>query len=543
MGQRLRTPIVAALVVGITLVVLASGVFVSYLIPEPASEKPPLAIRERLEDANDVTPEPPSRRTARKEVLRSALAGTWYSNDPNALKSELTGYLDKASVEPRADVIALVLPHAGYAYSGQTAAYGLKLLGRDYERVVIIGPTHRLPMEDLFSVPRVTHYETPFGEVALDTKFVERLLDYPLFQNIPAAHQREHSVQIEVPLLQHRLGDFKLVPIVAGQCSHEIVARAGRILASLIDPNTLVVASSDFTHHGPRFGYVPFTGNKLSENIEKLDMGAFAFIERLDAEGLLAYRRQTGATICGCVPIAVLLSMLSDGTEVTLLNYATSGELTGDWTNSVSYLSAGCCGVWAPSPEPSAKPDTGELTEQDKKALLSLARRTIRYGLDHQKMPRPEELNMAINGAVRAPRAAFVTLKKDGQLRGCIGDIFPQRPLYKSVIHNAVYAAFRDQRFQPLQPKEYDDIEIEISALTLPVTVASAHDIHIGVDGVVLRKEGKLAVFLPQVAREQGWDLETTLQHLSAKAGLAPDAWRNGARFEVFQAEVFGEER
>jgi len=543
MSQRLGKSSVAALIVGIALVVLAGGLMVFYLVREPAAEESSLGVDHDTINMSRAVVQPLSgQREGKKDVLRSTLAGTWYSGDPEALNSELAGFHEKAKVEPRADVIALILPHAGYAYSGQTAAYGLKSLGRSYERVVVIGPTHRLPMEDIFSVPRVTHYETPLGEVALDTEFLERLLDYSLFQNVPAAHQQEHSVQIEVPLLQHRLGDFKLVPIVAGQCSYETVARAGQILASLVDPNTLVVASSDFTHYGPRFRYVPFTEGKLSENIEKLDMGAYEFIERLDAEGLLAYRQETGATICGCVPVAVLLSMLGDGTEVRLLKYATSGELTGDWANSVSYLSAAFHGAWGPPAKPSVESGAGKLTEQDKKALLSLARRTIRYGLDHQRAPQPAELGVTLSSAVKVPRAAFVTLKKDGQLRGCIGDIFPQRPLYKSVVHNAIYAAFGDRRFQPLQQDEYNDIDIEISALTVPATVASAQDIRIGIDGVVLRKEGKSAVFLPQVAPEQGWDLETTLRHLSIKAGLASDAWQSGASFEVFQAEVFGEE-
>ena len=544
MSQRSGKSSVVALIAGIALVVLAGGLMVFYLVREPATEEPSLGIDKSADHVSRAVAQPLSGPPQRKkDVLRSALAGTWYSGDPEALNLELAGYLEKAKVEPRADVIAVVLPHAGYAYSGQTAAYGLKALGKSYERVVVIGPTHRLPMEDLFSVPRVTHYETPLGEVALDTEFLDRLLEYSLFQNVPAAHQQEHSVQIEVPLLQHKLGDFKLVPIVAGQCSYETVARAGEILASLVDPNTLVVASSDFTHYGPRFRYEPFSEGNLRENIEKLDMGAYAFIERLDAEGLLAYRQETGATICGCVPVAVLLSMLGDGTEVRRLQYATSGELTGDWTNSVSYLSAAFHGAWGPPVKPSAEPGASELTEQDKKALLSLARRTIRYGLDHQRAPQPAELRVTLGGAVTVPRAAFVTLKKDGQLRGCIGDIFPQRPLYRSVVHNAIYAAFGDRRFRPLQEDEYNDIDIEISALTAPAPVASARDIRIGIDGVVLRKEGKSAVFLPQVAPEQGWDLETMLQHLSAKAGLPPDAWQSGARFEVFQAEVFGEEQ
>ncbi len=475
-----------------------------------------------------------------KTVLKSSIAGSWYSDNANELRSQIAGFLAKAQVEPRQDVIALVLPHAGYAYSGPTAAYGIKSLGRNYKRVVVIGPTHRLPLEDALSVPRATHYETPLGQIALDVEFIDKLLQYPVFQSVPAAHQGEHSVEIEVPLLQYKLGDFKLVPIVAGQCSCEATAEAGKILASLIDADTLVVASSDFTHYGPQYRYVPFKEN-IPEGIKKLDMGAFELIRKLDASGLLNYRDEVHATICGCVPIAVLLEMLGKDTKVELLRYATSGEAMGDYANSVSYLAVAFEGAWAVAAAPTQVRQP-TLTAEDKKLLLDLARKTIRYALDHQKVPEPSDLNFTPTESMKPPRGAFVTLKKNGQLRGCIGDIFPQRPLYKSVIANAIYAAFGDRRFQQLRSDEYDQIKIEISALTPPTPVASAQDIRIGTDGMVLRKNGRSAVFLPQVASEQGWDLETTLQHLSVKAGLPADAWKQNATFEVFQADVFGEE-
>lgn len=479
--------------------------------------------------------------TRKKDVLKSSLAGTWYNGDANGLRAELASYFVKAEVEPSEEIVALVLPHAGYAYSGQTAACGVKSLGRSYKRVVVIGPTHRLPMEDMFSVPRVTHYETPLGQVPLDVSFIEQLLKHPMFRNVPMAHQEEHSVQIEVPLLQYKLGDFQLVPIVAGQCSYETVAKAAEILTSLIDADTLVVASSDFTHYGLRYQYIPFS-KEVPENLKKLDMGAYEFIEKVDAQGFLTYRQHTGATICGCVPIAVVLQMLGEETEAKLVQYTTSGELTGDYSNSVSYLAVTLCGAWRDNSSPAASDGSASLTGEDKKQLLLLVRRAIRYGLEHQRMPGPSDLNFAPAQSMTLPRAAFVTLKKNGELRGCIGDIFPQRPLYKSVITNAIYAAFGDRRFQPLQEEEYDQIKIEISALTAPSSVASWHDIRIGVDGMVLKKDGRSAVFLPQVAPEQGWNLEMTLQHLSLKAGLPPDAWKEGASFEVFQADVFGEE-
>ena len=146
-----------------------------------------------------------------------------------------------------------------------------------------------------------------------------------------------------------------------------------------------------------------------------------------------------------------------------------------------------------------------------------------------------------IDDAMKCPRAAFVTLKKNSRLRGCIGDIFPQRPLYKSVILNAIHACINDKRFPAVTEAECNDITIEISALTAPEPIASPDEIRIGVDGVVLNKDGRSAVFLPQVAPEQGWDLETTLTRLSMKAGLPADAWKEGAAFLTFQANVFGE--
>ncbi len=489
-------------------------------------------------EAQDRAPAPETRR---KDVLKSSLAGTWYNGDADGLRAELGSYFAKAAVEPNEDIVALVLPHAGYAYSGQTAACGVKSLGRSYKRVVVIGPTHALPMEDMFSVPRVTHYETPFGQVALDVDFIERLLKYPLFRNVPSAHAQEHSVQIEVPLLQYKLGDFELVPIVAGRCSYETVAEAAQILTSLIDADTLIVASSDFTHYGPRYQYMPFS-KEIPENLKKLDMGAYEFIEKVDAAGFLKYRQHTGATICGYVPVAVVLQMLSEDAEATLVQYTTSGELTGDYSNSVSYLAVALCGAWRDSSSPAPSDSPPSLTGEDKKQLLLLVRQAIRYGLEHQRVPGASDLDFTPAQSMVLPRAAFVTLKKNGELRGCIGDIFPQRPLYKSVITNAIYAAFGDRRFQPLQKEEYDQIKIEISALTTPSPVASPHEIRMGVDGMVLKKDGRSAVFLPQVAPEQGWGLETTLQHLSVKAGLPPDAWKEGASFEVFQADVFGEE-
>jgi len=469
----------------------------------------------------------------------------WYTAQPQALSRQIEELFQETQVKPIKDVIALILPHAGYRYSGLVAAKGLKTTDKKYKRIVVIGPSHRVPMEEILSVPRATHYETPLGEVPLDVELIDKLLKYSVFRNVPQAHEygpngQEHSVQIELPLLQHDRTDFRFVPIVAGQCSLETITQAGRILRSLVDNDTLVIVSSDFVHYGPNYGYMPFDRDKRGQ-IKKLDMGAYEHIARLDGKGFLDYKRETGATICGYVPVAVLLAMLSKPTETQLVEYITSGEIGGDFTNSVSYLSVAFSGTWGDYLQAEPHTNSSELAQEDRQRLLTLARKTMDFCLEKQRVPQASELGVAISEAMRCPRAAFVTLKKDHTLRGCIGDIFPQKPLYKSVIENAINACFNDRRFPQVSKDECKDITIEISALTAPEPVASADEIRIGTDGVVLNKNNRSAVFLPQVAPEQGWDLDQTLTQLSLKAQLPPDAWKQGASFLVFQADVFGE--
>jgi AmmeMemoRadiSam system protein B/AmmeMemoRadiSam system protein A len=479
---------------------------------------------------------------AKNLVLRSSLAGAWYSADPQALTAQLDDLFKKADTNAVDNVIALILPHAGYQWSGQTAAVGLKTTDKKYKRIIVIGPSHHTYLEDVFSAPKAAHYETPLGRIPLDVEFIDKLLKFPVFQNLPHALEYENSIEMELPLLQYRCKDFKLVPIVAGQCSWEAVKKAGDILKSLVGADTLVVASSDFVHYGSQHQYVPFTEN-IPERLKQLDMGAYEYIAKLDSEGFLQYRRKTGATICGAVPIAVLLSMLSQPSQAHLVRYTTSGELTGDFSNSVSYLAVAFSGKWANYPEIEPDKDNPELSEQDKKQLLILARQSILYALQNRRFPQPSELGATISDAMSRPRAAFVTLKKHSQLRGCIGDVFAQRPLHKSVIANAIRAGFSDTRFPPLTQEECKDITIEISALTTPHPIDSPDKIRLGVDGIVLNKDGRSALYLPQVAPEQNWDLNQTLTNLSLKAGLPPDAWKEGAAFLVFQAVVFGEDK
>ena len=469
-------------------------------------------------------------------VLKSELAGVWYTDDSRRLAQEVGVYLDASEKTVKENVTALILPHAGYRYSGMVAAAGVKqLAGNTYSRVIVIGPSHRIAMADFCSIPDVDAIETPLGQIRIDRQAAERLRQHSFFTSIPLAHSSEHSVQIELPLLQQALGDFALLPIVCGDLSLNVVREIGQALLDVINEDTLVVISSDFTHYGHGFGYVPFEDD-IPENLERLDLGAFRFIERHDLEGFMDYVGQTGATICGRSPISILLSMLSENQSVQLLKYNTSGRLTNDWSHCVSYLSAAVTGAWNESGA-QKEYEASVLSESDKTALLQFARQRIcEHVLDYAE---PAELD--VTPPMQELMGAFVTLHEQGQLRGCIGEIFPERPLHEAIREQAVNAALHDPRFPRVRADELGLIDIEISALTPPHPVASYAEIEIGRHGVVLRKGFRSAVFLPQVAPEQGWGLEETLSHLSMKAGLAPDAWKSDCEFHVFEAIVFSE--
>ena len=507
--------------------------------------------------------------TSERLLHRSPLAGSWYPKDPKKLRSMLTGYLRKAhevSTSQADELIALIVPHAGYIYSGQTAAYAYRILEqRKPRRVLLIGPSHFTRFHGV-SAGSYRAYETPLGEVPVDAAALEVLSHCPLVRFNPDAHTREHCLDIQVPFLQVIFPEStpSVVPLIVGTFNEEDYPVLARCLQPLLDEDTVVVVSSDFTHYGPRFQYVPFPFSaSVAEKIEKLDNGALREILLLDRKGFSAYEKKTGITLCGGRPIALLLELLARDTRAERLFYDTSGRGTGDFVNSVSYCALAFFNPlrWGRparnkniEPEESTDmnkendssqetmPPSDSLSAEEKATLLRLARDTVQGYVKHRKKPDAKDEAYRITTQLKEPRGAFVTLKKHGKLRGCIGYIQPVEPLYKTVQENAVNAATRDTRFAPVKPGELDQIEIEVSALTRPRLVSSANEIILGKHGVILEKGGRRAVFLPQVAPEQGWGLEETLRQLSRKAGLSPEAWKDPeTRFSVFTAEVFGE--
>jgi AmmeMemoRadiSam system protein B len=277
-----------------------------------------------------------------ERIWESPLAGRWYSADPEALRRELAALAPQPAPAPVPGVCAVIVPHAGYAYSGKAAMAAYARLDPDaYDRAVVIGPSHAVAMPNRLSALEATHIRTPLGDCEIDLPFLQRLRETPFVVHEPRAHAREHSDQIQLPLLQVVFGDrpLRVVPLVCGWFEPAAANAFGETLRSLLDSRTLLVISTDFTHYGPSFDYVPFTAN-VSERLRELDHRVFARITAGDAAGYRQVLQATGATVCGENPLAILIAVAGPAATISEVAYDQSGRMTGDWENSVSYLSA-----------------------------------------------------------------------------------------------------------------------------------------------------------------------------------------------------------
>ncbi|MFA5141159.1 MAG: AmmeMemoRadiSam system protein B [Elusimicrobiota bacterium] len=475
-------------------------------------------------------------------VRPGILAGGWYPADPEALRHRLKLYLDRTGkTEVKGRVLGLVSPHAGYMYSGQAAAYGAAAIrGQKIRRVVVMGISHRYPLKGA-SVPEFTHYETPLGRIPVDQKACAFLRQNKLFGSYPNADRQEHSIEIQLPFLQAVLGkDFELVPIMFGELTEAEHAEAAAEVRKLLDEGTLLVASSDFVHYGSRFGYRPFERD-IPKNIEALDRTALDAILKKDFKTFHGHVEKTGATICGHVPIGVLLLALPKDAKGSLLRYYRSGDMSGEWDGSVSYASVAFGPAISFKGSERETREAAMLDPEEQKEVVALARATVEAYVRGRKVPDEKSLEAKVRKGLKKDRGLFVTLRKHGELRGCIGDIAGREPLYKGVVANAVNAAVNDTRFSPVQAGELGDITVEVSILSPLKPAGGYRDILPGWHGVVLSKGRRGAVFLPQVAVEFGWEVEEFLSHLARKAGMGADDWREGAGFELFEAQIVPE--
>ncbi len=372
------------------------------------------------------------------------------------------------------------------------------------------------------------------GEVSCDDEWCRLLLEDEAVAVIPAAHEREHNLEVQLPYLQTVLAGFEIVPVVLGAIS------PGRFAETLLrlpeDPNSVLIASSDWQHYRPASEGWP------------MDSLGLECLKEFDAERLEQLLHAGKVEACGgAAVVAVMRAARERGADkVKLLAYGDSGDLTGDKTSVVGYAAAVIYRSSSNSagPETSSAPEVapsdGEysLSAQQKTTLLRIARESIEHHLNGRHPPDYE-----VDDQLARPGAAFVTLEKQSRLRGCIGFTQAVRPLYLTVSHCAISAAVDDNRFRPVTESEIDSLHIEISVLTPLQKVSSPEEIVVGRDGLMITLGRHRGLLLPQVAEEYGWTVDKFLSATCEKAGLPPNAWRNpDAMLYKFQALIFEEE-
>jgi len=476
------------------------------------------------------------------ENIRPYLStGPWYPSDPQRLSQMLDGFF-KAVPQPEkaAPVRGIIAPHAGFEYSGRCAARAYRSLSPSagIKRIILLGPSHHFNFYGA-CVSDFSAFATPLGQLVVDTEICRSLSRQSFFKNDNAVMQNEHSLENQLPFLQKMLGNanFKIVPILFGALRKNDFAVMAKTIAPFIDNQTLIVASSDLTHYGENFSYTPFKGD-IKKQLTLLDTGFIETIQKLDFEKFYRYHEKTGITACGFVPIGVMIRLFEkQNISCALTDYYKSGDLNNDYSSCVSYASL-VFTVADKSPN-----DPIGLSQAEQNLLLKLARSTLQSYLENTRMPQQKENQFSACPKLGENLGVFVTLRKKGELRGCIGSIIGVEPLYRGVMANVLNAAVDDPRFPPLQQKELESVEIEISVMTPLRLISDYRSIRLGTDGVVIRDGRAQAVFLPQVAAETDWTLDQFLGSLCSKAGLERDAYRRSRtmQFHVFQAQVFSE--
>jgi AmmeMemoRadiSam system protein A/AmmeMemoRadiSam system protein B len=404
-------------------------------------------------------------------------------------------------------------------------------------------------------VADVDAYQTPLGEVPLCAE-ATALRDSELVRSVRSAHTKEHSIEIQLPFLQHTLGSFCLVPILVGSTSPATEQALADELAALHDGQTLFVFSSDFVHYGPGFGYTPYgpTVARAKQRILALERRAIAQLERPNAVGFRKLVQESNATICGRNGLSVMLELLpriAPRARGTLLaHYASSDFSDSDGIDGVWYVALAYArakpGNRTPLGVPK-RPDAGGADASTIEPALGQKLARIARATLETELGRTRDLQHALESPPFSPqldrlRAVFVTLRRGRRLRGCVGQVTPKYPLTEAVIRAATDAALHDMRFSPVAPEEVDTLSVEVTVLTPPRPIDSWRSIRLGRHGILLRHRGRRAVFLPQVPGKQGWTLEQTLRALARKAGLPKSAWQSAqTELSVFTGQPFAE--
>ena len=491
----------------------------------------------------------------REPVVRPATqANRFYDGNAQRLSQEVDSFLalHRGSADSRC-VAALIVPHAGYYYSGNVAASAYMALNpkQPYKRIFLLGPSHHEWLDGASVNTQADYYATPLGNVkvdretgmALTTTDGTDLTDFDsakdserVFFYRAEAHDREHCLEVQLPFLQRRLGDVPpIVPIIISTNDFQKLSRMAEALKPYFTDENLFVISSDFSHY-PTYEDAYEADGKTGKAIESGDVGQFiAAIEENARSG----KRNLATSACGEFAIITLMLMLDSTYEVKHLMYQNSGDI-GDTDHSrvVGYHSFV---IMRNGNDGNGRTRTNTdfvLSENDKKMLKEIALQSIKDSLDGKSVSVRDSL-MQNYPMLSKKCGAFVSLHKHGHLRGCIGHFGEDAPLYEIVAEMARAAAFEDPRFMPVSREELDDIDIEISVLTPMRRIQSLDEFELHRHGIYIRKGYRSGTFLPQVADEVNWTKEEFVGHCSQdKAGLGWNGWKD-AELYVYEAIVF----
>ncbi len=457
-------------------------------------------------------------------VLKAVVAGVFYPSDKKLLEQRVDGFLKDTEGRAQKNSTApfgLISPHAGYDYSGKIAAVAYRqIAGKPYRTVFLLGPSHYVSFPGVSIYPYGA-WETPLGKVPIDEQVAAALMEQCGFVRYQApAFEREHSLEVQLPFLQKVLENFKIVPLVMGKLSGPELRALADHLTTRIAQNrgrVLIIASSDMSHYHP---YHEATA---------MDKTTLKQIESMDLRMLRKSLESGAGELCGSQAVTTLMRVAENiGARAKVLEYANSGDVTGDKTHVVGY---GAVGFYVADQQLA-------LSEEEQKILLQIARRT----LEGQAIGNGVSRMDVVAEKLMEKRGVFVTLQKKGMLRGCIGYVKPVQPLAMAVSEMTIAASSHDPRFPAVDSAELKDIRIEISVLSSMKRVRDPAEIKVGQHGLYIAKGENAGLLLPQVATSYSWSREEFLNQTCLKAGLPPSAWKDkDTQIYLFSAQIFSE--
>lgn len=474
----------------------------------------------------------------RKSVDRKpAVAGQFYAADSATLYNDVEFLFGKALSKSEKNVFAVICPHAGYVYSGATAATAINQVAPDkeFDDIFVIGASHNYFFEGA-SVYNTGNFITPLGTVEVDTALASKIVNSDkVFQCSAEYHTPEHCLEVQLPLLQYHLKKkFRIVPILTGTDDTATLKKIAAGLKPYMTAKNLFVISTDFSHY-PAYKDAVANDKRTADAVATNSPKELMDVIKSNSEKKIP---SLVTSLCGYSAVLTFLYMTEGAKDITVkqLQYKNSGDLTKDTGRVVGY--------WAIAFENAAinekdSDDEFSLTEKDKSDLLKIARNTLNIYIREGKRPAID--TTGFSASIKQNCGAFVTLKINGELRGCIGRFMPDKPLYQIVQDMAVSSSTEDYRFNKVTQGELEKIDIEISVLSPLKKIKTANDFTLGTNGIYMVKNGMSGTFLPQVAEETGWTKDEFLGHCARdKAGIGWDGWKT-AELYVYTAVVFGE--